>query len=62
MDGPGIPEAAAHILQPFSTTKPVGKAPAWASTFSWRIRRPARPRRPAVHANPGDTRFQVCCR
>jgi hypothetical protein len=24
-NGPGIPEAAAHILEPFYTTKPVGK-------------------------------------
>ena len=32
-NGPGIPEAAAaHILEPFSTTKPVGRAPASGST------------------------------
>jgi C4-dicarboxylate-specific signal transduction histidine kinase len=24
-NGPGIPEAAAHILEPFYTTKPVGR-------------------------------------
>ena len=31
-NGTGISEAAAHVLEPFSTTKPVGKAPASGST------------------------------
>jgi C4-dicarboxylate-specific signal transduction histidine kinase len=38
-NGPGIPEAAAaaHILEPFSTTKPVGQGTGLGLDSCWRI-------------------------
>jgi C4-dicarboxylate-specific signal transduction histidine kinase len=59
-NGPGIPEAAAaHILEPFFATKPVGQGTGLGLDICWRIRRPAPPGRPALHSTPGDTGFQV---
>ena len=56
-NGPGILEAAAaHILEPFYPTKP---APPWGLDICWPIRRPAPPRRPALHLGPRRHRFQV---
>jgi len=59
-NGPGIPEAAAaHIPEPFYTTKPFGKAPAWGSTSAGTavIQRHHGDLR--FTSAPGDTRFQV---
>jgi signal transduction histidine kinase len=58
-NGPGSPEAAAHILEPFFTTKPVGKAPAWGSTSAGAsvVQRHQGDLR--FTSTPGDTRFQV---
>jgi hypothetical protein len=53
-NGLGIPEpVAAHGLEPFYTTKPVGKGTGPGLDICWRIRRPAPPRRPALHLHPG---------
>ena len=57
-NGPGIPEpVAGHVLEPFYPTKPVGNGTGLGLDTSWRIRRPAPPRRPALHLHPGHTRF-----
>jgi signal transduction histidine kinase len=59
-NGPGISEAAAaHILEPFYTTKPVGKGTSLGLDICWRIvvRRHRGDLRFA--SAPGDTRFQV---
>jgi C4-dicarboxylate-specific signal transduction histidine kinase len=59
-NGPGILEAAAaHILEPFYPTKPVGKGSGLGLDICWPIRRPAPPRRPALHLGPRRHRFQV---
>jgi signal transduction histidine kinase len=48
-NGPGIPEAAAaHILEPFYTTKPVGKGTGLGLDICWRI---------LVQRRHGDLRF-----
>jgi signal transduction histidine kinase len=46
--GPGIPEAAAHILESFDTTKPVGQGTGLGLDICWRI---------VVHRHHGDLRF-----
>ena len=59
-NGPGIPEpVAAHVLEPFYTTKPVGKGTGLGLDICWRIvvRRHRGDLRFA--SAPGDTRFQV---
>jgi light-regulated signal transduction histidine kinase (bacteriophytochrome) len=61
-NGPGIPRAAAHILEPFSTTKPVGKGTGLELDICWRI---------VVERHHGGLRFTLtpatpasrsCCR
>jgi signal transduction histidine kinase len=47
-NGAGIPEAAAHILEPFYTTKPVGKGTGLGLDICWRI---------VVQRHHGDLRF-----
>ena len=48
-NGPGIPEAtAAHILEPFYTTKEVGKGTGLGLDICWRI---------VVRRHRGDLRF-----
>jgi signal transduction histidine kinase len=58
-NGPGIPEAAAHILEPFYTTKPVGKGTGLGLDICWRI--VVRRHRGDLRftSAPGDTHFQV---
>ena len=59
-NGPGIPEAAAaHILEPFYTTKPVGKGTGLGLDICWRIRRPRHHGDLRFTSAPGDTHFQV---
>jgi signal transduction histidine kinase len=59
-NGPDISEAAAaHILEPFYTTKPVGKGTGLGLDICWRI--VVRRHRGDLRftSAPGDTRFQV---
>jgi len=59
-NGAGIPEAAAaHVLEPFFTTKPVGKGTGLGLDICWQIvvRRHGGDLR--FTSAPGDTRFQV---
>ena len=59
-NGAGVPEAAAaHILEPFFTTKPVGKGTGLGLDICWQIvvRRHGGDLR--FTSAPGDTRFQV---
>ena len=59
-NGPGIPEAAAaHILEPFYTTKPVGKGTGLGPDICWRIVVQRHHGDLRFTSAPGDTRFQV---
>jgi signal transduction histidine kinase len=59
-NGPGIPEAAAaHILEPFYTTKPVGKGTGLGLDICWRIVVQRHHGDLRFTSAPGDTRFQV---
>jgi signal transduction histidine kinase len=59
-NGPGIPDAAApHILEPFYTTKPVGKGTGLGLDISWRIVVQRHHGDLRFTSTPGDTRFQV---
>jgi signal transduction histidine kinase len=58
--GPGIPEpVAAHILEPFYTTKPVGKGTGLGLDICWRIVEQRHGGDLRFTSAPGDTRFQV---
>ena len=59
-NGAGIPEgAAAHILEPFFTTKPVGKGTGLGLGICWRIAVQRHHGDLRFTSTPGDTRFQV---
>jgi signal transduction histidine kinase len=59
-NGPGVPEAAAaHILEPFYTTKPVGKGTGLGLDICWRIVVQRHHGDLRFTSAPGDTRFQV---
>jgi signal transduction histidine kinase len=58
--GPGIPEpVAAHIFEPFYTTKPVGKGTGLGLDICWRIVVQRHGGDLRFTSTPGDTRFQV---
>jgi signal transduction histidine kinase len=59
-NGAGIPEAAAaHVLEPFYTTKPVGKGTGLGLDICWRIVVQRHHGDLRFTSAPGDTRFQV---
>jgi signal transduction histidine kinase len=59
-NGAGIPEAAAgHVLEPFYTTKPVGKGTGLGLDIGWRIVVERHHGDLRFTSTPGDTRFQV---
>jgi signal transduction histidine kinase len=59
-NGAGIPEAAAaHILEPFFTTKPVGQGTGLGLDICWRIVVQRHGGDLRFASVPGDTRFQV---
>jgi signal transduction histidine kinase len=59
-NGGGVPEAAAaHILEPFFTTKPVGKGTGLGLDICWRIVVQRHGGDLRFTSTPGDTRFQV---
>ena len=59
-NGPGIPEAAAaHVLEPFFTTKPVGRGTGLGLDICWRIVVQRHHGDLRFTSAPGDTRFQV---
>jgi signal transduction histidine kinase len=58
--GPGIPEpVAAHVFEPFYTTKPVGKGTGLGLDICWRIVVQRHSGDLRFTSAPGDTRFQV---
>jgi signal transduction histidine kinase len=58
--GPGIPEpVAAHVFEPFYTTKPVGKGTGLGLDICWRIVVQRHGGDLRFTSAPGDTRFQV---
>jgi signal transduction histidine kinase len=58
--GAGIPEpVAAHIFEPFYTTRPVGKGTGLGLDVCWRIVVQRHGGDLRVTSTPGDTRFQV---
>jgi signal transduction histidine kinase len=58
--GPGIPEpVAAHIFEPFYTTKPVGKGTGLGLDICWRIVVQRHGGDLRFTSTPGDTRFQA---
>jgi signal transduction histidine kinase len=58
--GPGIPEpVAAHMFEPFYTTKPVGKGTGLGLDICWRIVVQRHGGDLRFTSVPGDTRFQV---
>jgi signal transduction histidine kinase len=58
--GPGIPEpVAAHIFEPFYTTRPVGKGTGLGLDICWRIVVQRHGGDLRFTSAPGDTRFQV---
>jgi signal transduction histidine kinase len=59
-NGAGVPEAAAaHILEPFYTTKPVGQGTGLGLDICWRIVVQRHGGDLRFTSAPGDTRFQV---
>jgi signal transduction histidine kinase len=59
-NGAGVPEAAAaHVLEPFYTTKPVGKGTGLGLDICWRIVVQRHNGDLRFTSAPGDTRFQV---
>ncbi|HEV8423861.1 MAG TPA: ATP-binding protein [Actinomycetes bacterium] len=58
--GPGIPEpVAAHVFEPFFSTKPVGKGTGLGLDICWRIVVQRHGGELRFTSTPGDTRFQV---
>jgi signal transduction histidine kinase len=59
-NGPGIPEpVAAHVLEPFDATKPVGNGTGLGLDICWCSRRRRYQGELRFTSAPGDTRFQV---
>jgi signal transduction histidine kinase len=59
-NGPGVPEAAAaHLFEPFYTTKPVGQGTGLGLDICWRIVVQRHHGDLRFSSSPGDTRFQV---
>jgi signal transduction histidine kinase len=59
-NGPGIPEAAAaHVFEPFYSTKPVGRGTGLGLDICWRIVVQRHHGDLRFTSAPGDTRFQV---
>ena len=59
-NGPGVPEAAAaHLFEPFYTTKPVGRGTGLGLDICWRIVVQRHHGDLRFSSSPGDTRFQV---
>ena len=59
-NGPGVPEAAAaHLFEPFYTTKPVGRGTGLGLDICWRIVVGRHHGDLRFTSEPGDTRFQV---
>jgi signal transduction histidine kinase len=59
-NGPGVPAAAAaHLFEPFYTTKPVGRGTGLGLDICWRIVVSRHHGDLRFTSEPGDTRFQV---